>query len=56
MPLFTDVHEKLPEGATTKDVADAHSADLGVQERFGVKYLRYWSTRLAGKVLPCRGS
>lgn len=27
MPLFMDV-EKLPDGATAKDVADAHAADL----------------------------
>lgn len=28
MPLFMDVHEHLPEGATA---ADAHTADLRVQ-------------------------
>ena len=27
MPLFMDVHEHLPEGATAADVADAHAAD-----------------------------
>lgn len=42
MPLFMDVHEALPDGATAKDVADAHAADLNVQEQYGVKYLRYW--------------
>jgi hypothetical protein len=30
MPLFMDIHEHLPEGATAADVADAHAADLRV--------------------------
>ncbi|MGH2658560.1 MAG: DUF4242 domain-containing protein [Actinomycetota bacterium] len=50
MPLFIDVHEQLPEGATAKDVADAHKADLRVQGRYGVNYLRYWVDEMAGKV------
>jgi hypothetical protein len=50
MPLFMDVHETLPEGATTKDVADAHMADLRVQARFGVNYINYWVDERAGKV------
>ena len=32
MPLFMDVHESLPEGATAKDVAQAHSADVQTQD------------------------
>ena len=50
MPLFMDVHETLPEGATAKDVAGAHEADLKVQEQYGVKYLRYWLDEKNGKV------
>jgi hypothetical protein len=50
MPLFMDVHEKLPPGATAKDVADAHEADLRVQGKYGVKYLRYFLDEKAGKV------
>ena len=50
MPLFMDVHEKLPEGATARDVAGAHEADLRVQEEYGVKYLRYWVDEHHGKV------
>ena len=49
MPLFMDVHEKLPEGATAKDVADAHAADVGVQDQYGVKYLKYWVDEQEGK-------
>jgi hypothetical protein len=50
MPLFMDVHEKLPEGATAADVAGAHEADLKTQDAYGVKYLRYWVDEKAGKV------
>lgn len=50
MALFMDIHETLPEGATTKDVAAAHEADLNVQDQYGVKYLRYWMDEKNGKV------
>lgn len=50
MPLFMDVHEKLPEGAKAADVADAHAADLKIQDRHGVKYLQYWVDEADGKV------
>ncbi len=50
MPLFMDIHEHLPEGATAADVADAHSADLRVQDDHEVRYLRYWVDDSAGKV------
>jgi hypothetical protein len=50
MPLFMDVHENLPDGATAADVAGAHEADLKTQEAYGVKYLRYWVNESEGKV------
>lgn len=50
MPLFMDVHEQLPDGATALDVAGAHKADLGVQEQYGVSYQRYWVDEPNGKV------
>lgn len=50
MPLFMDEHEALPEGATTTDVAEAHEADLAVQETYGVNYLRYWVDARSRKV------
>jgi hypothetical protein len=50
MPLFMDVHEALPDAATADVVAQAHRADLTVQERHGVKYLRYWVDEEAGKL------
>lgn len=50
MPLFMDVHERLPPGVTAKDLVGAHRADLEVQRRHGVRYLRYWIDEGAGKV------
>jgi hypothetical protein len=45
-----DVHEKLPEGAGAKDVAEAHKADLETQDKYGVHYLKYWVDEKDGKV------
>lgn len=50
MPLFMDVHRNLPEGATAKDVAQAHQLDLETQTKYGVNYMRYWVDEEAGKV------
>lgn len=50
MPLYMDVHNSLPEGATAADVAAAHAEDVKVQARYGVTYLSYWVDSEAGKV------
>ena len=50
MPLFMDVHESLPDGATVKDVVGAHQADLKTQGEYGVKYLRYWVDEAEGQI------
>lgn len=50
MPLFMDVHESLPDGATATDVAQAHAADVKTQDKYGVKYIRYWVNDDEGKV------
>ena len=49
MPLYLDAHHKT-EGLTGAGVADAHDQDLRVQEKHGVKYIRYWSDEGTGKV------
>jgi hypothetical protein len=49
MPLYMDTHHHI-EGLTAEGVADAHQADLQTQEKHGVKYLRYWFDKKAGKV------
>lgn len=50
MPLFMDVHEQLPDGASAADVAGAHKADLEIQDQYGVKYKSYWVDEENGKV------
>jgi len=49
MALFMDVHESLPKGATAADLAHAHEADLRTQDRYGVRYLKYWVDAAVGK-------
>ncbi|KPJ76026.1 MAG: cyclase, partial [Deltaproteobacteria bacterium SG8_13] len=40
MPIYMDRHTM--ENATAKAVADAHTKDLKLQEKYGVKLLTYW--------------
>lgn len=49
MPLYMDVHYHV-EGLTGEAVAGAHQADLNIQDKYGVKYLRYWYDEASGKV------
>jgi hypothetical protein len=49
LPVFMDVHDSLPEGVTAGDIAQAHAADLRIQDRYGVKYDKYWVDLRAGK-------
>jgi hypothetical protein len=49
MPLYLDVHNKI-EGLTKEGVEHAHQRDLEVQEKYGVKYLRYWYDTESGRV------
>jgi len=49
MPLFMDIHHHV-EGLTADAVSHAHEADLKTQEKYDVKYLRYWFDEGTGKV------
>ena len=49
MPLFMDIHNHI-EGLTADAVDHAHQADLKTQEKYNVKYLRYWFDEGTGKV------
>jgi class 3 adenylate cyclase len=40
MPIFMDRHDLR--GLTQMDVAQAHSRDVEIQSRYGVKYMAYW--------------
>jgi Protein of unknown function (DUF4242) len=50
MPLFMDLHENLPQGTTTEDVAEFHTDDIGSHGQYGVRYLNYWIDAKAGRV------
>ena len=49
MPLFMDMHS-IDGGVKADDVANAHMADLQTQDRYGVRYLRYWVDEGQGKI------
>jgi hypothetical protein len=49
MPLYMDIHHHV-EGLTADAVGQAHQADLNTQQKYGVKYLRYWFDEGTGKV------
>jgi hypothetical protein len=42
MPLFMDVHSTIPAEADASAVAEAHEADLRVQDKYHVRYVNYW--------------
>src|ERR1700687_5690483 len=48
MPVYMDIHE-VP-GATAEAVAKAHTADLEIQQKYGVEYLKYWFNESRGKI------
>jgi hypothetical protein len=49
MPKYMDIHKGV-EGLTAEAVAGAHQQDLEVQEKHGVKYLKYWFNEADGTV------
>jgi peptidyl-tRNA hydrolase len=44
------MHKQLPDGSTAADVAAAPAADLKTQDKYGVRYLKYWVDEGQGKV------
>jgi hypothetical protein len=49
MALFMDSHA-IDGGVKATDVAQAHLADLQTQDRYGVRYLRYWVDERGGRI------
>ena len=49
MPLYMDHHKNL-EGLSAEAVAEDHKKDLEVQDKHGVKALRYWFNEDKGEV------
>ena len=52
MPLYMDIHTVDSESLSVEDVVKAHMEDLAIQDRFGVKQLKYWVNEEA-KTLFC---
>jgi hypothetical protein len=48
--LFIDVHKLPPGKVHFNDVANAHAKDLAVQEKHGVKFLKYWVDEKNSKI------
>ena len=48
MPLYMDVH--TIDGVSVGEVTRAHMADLQTQDRYDVRYLRYWVNEDRGTV------
>lgn len=48
MPLYMDIHYKI-HGLTAEAIMAAHAKDLQVQDKYGVKYLKYWFDESSGK-------
>ena len=49
MPLYLDIHD-LHGPVHPEDLAKAHAADVEVQQKYGVNYLKYWVNESRGKV------
>ena len=50
MPLYMDIHKGVEGGLTADAVAGAHEKDIEVQEKHGVKYLKYWFNEDDGSI------
>lgn len=49
MPLFMDVHKGL-KGLSRKDAERAHLQDVKIQDKYGVKYHKFWMNEEEGTV------
>ena len=47
MPLYMDIHKV--QGATAEQLERAHAADVEVQGKYDVEYLKYWFNESGGK-------
>lgn len=47
---FIDVHDLEPGKVSFKDVEGAHQKDLATQDKYGVKFMKFWVDEKKGKV------
>jgi len=50
LSYYIDVHDLEPGKVTFEDVAGAHAKDLATQDKYGVKFIKYWVDEDKGKV------
>jgi hypothetical protein len=49
MPRFLDIHTGT-HGVTPAQLAEAHAKDLALQDKYGVRYIKYFYDAATGKV------
>jgi hypothetical protein len=49
VPRFLDVHTVEP-GTSLEVVAEAHQRDLAIQDKYDVRYVKYWYDAVSGKI------
>jgi Protein of unknown function (DUF4242) len=49
MPKYIDIHKNM-KGVKLEEVAEAHAKDLKVQDKYGVKFEKYWVDEEEGTV------
>jgi hypothetical protein len=49
MALFIDVHHTAAKDLDAQTMAEVHRRDLAIQDRYGVRFLRYWFDPVTGK-------
>ena len=47
---YIDVHDLQPGAVSFKDVMEAHQKDLATQDKYGVKFVKFWVDEAKGKV------
>ncbi len=50
MPRFLDMYVVSPEEVTPEIVAELHKQDVSVQDKHGVRYVKYWYDAATGRV------
>jgi hypothetical protein len=53
MPLYIDIHRNH-RGLSPQALAEGHARDLAVEEKYGVRFLRYWYDEKTGTIF-CLG-
>lgn len=50
MPRFLDMHIVPPDQVTPEILAALHKQDLAVQDKYSVRYVKYWYDAATGRV------